>query len=205
MKRFKIAGSHVSVYSLAIHGLLLFMGVEIFVLVQQNRALKEQLADVRERDARDNTLQAGDQVPSFRVLDLEGRVSEISYTGAYSSYLFFFFNTTCPVCKENLPNWKWIAESIDRTECRIVGISMHPLETTNAYVAANALSFEVLVPADSVFYRHYRPFSVPQTILIDSSGQVQQVFLGALSSEAMDLLREQITMRQIAEKGANQQ
>ncbi len=130
-------------------------------------------------------LKPGDHVQSFSALSLDGRQQTIAYSDTQSTYLLFVLSTTCPHCEENISIWKTIVENIGG-ECFFVGVSLHDLPRTIAYIVEKAVPFYTVSVADTGFQRQYKISGVPATILIDGGGRVANTWIGKLDAMQVD-------------------
>jgi len=167
-------------YSVFLHLVVILLAVEVYILALQNKELKRELSAA---GSQPELLKEGDIVPSFWATTIDGRPEEISYNEPRKLHLLLVFNTTCPACKENLPNWIEISRKLDSKSCALIGISLHKPKTTQKYVLEKGVPFTVLVPRDSMFIKNYKSNAIPQTVLIESGGKVRKVWNGVLSSE----------------------
>lgn len=167
-------------YSVFLHLVVVALAVEVYILASQNKELKKEISAAGRQP---ELLKEGDAVPPFWATTVDGKSQEISYNESGRLHLLFVFNTTCPACKENLPNWNEISQKRNNRACAVVGVSFHSLELTKKYVLEKGVKFEVLVPRDSVFVKNYKPNAIPQTLLIERGGKVRKVWTGILSPE----------------------
>lgn len=165
--------------------IIAFLVGEVILLVIQNRELKYTL---EARTDPIKPLQAGERVDSFRVHTLSGDENTITYTDSTKKYLFFVLSTDCPHCLNNLKHWKEITSNNDNVNCDIFGISMSNLEKTNKYAAERDVSF-YLATADTTFEGKYKIAGVPSTILINGNGIVEKVWVGVLTSEQKEEIK----------------
>ncbi len=159
--------------------LIVMLTAEVVLLAKQNRDLK---ATINRMSAGPmETLKPGESVGTIAAWTLGGETRQLRFDDAPRKSLLFVLSTTCPHCEKNLPLWQEIAVRGGADSCRIVGVSLHDLPTTRAYVAAKGIRFEVVSAADSDFTRHYKIPGVPETILLDARGRVEKTWIGELS------------------------
>lgn len=169
---------------------LIGLSVEVFLLIRQNRELKSQLEYFTKGP---ETLKAGEKIEAMNVLDLEGNQKMIALENTGKKTLLFVFTTTCPSCAKNLPYWRDIISVVDGAKTEILGISTHDIGQTKAYQREHDLSWPVTSTTDSTFIKKYKVNAVPQTILIDEHGKVQQVWLGLLTVEQVKQIKKMIS------------
>lgn len=97
--------------------------------------------------------------------------------------LLLMFTPTCPYCKANWPNWSELAER-SKSQTRIVWGDLSGTATP-AYLASHNVQMApdntIQVGAES---RDIDSFHVtPTTVMLDSSGKVQGVWLGILDDQ----------------------
>jgi peroxiredoxin len=150
-------------------------------LVQENTILKEFI---------DNNLplKAGDIVPPFAAIDIEGRETSISYQTS-PKHIFFVFSSHCPACKQLFSTWEQIALKAKDSDYVVHAISLDTLEDTRKYLLGESLAESCLMPALPSFSRAFRIFSTPQTIIV-VQGKVEWCHAGALSETDWEALRQ---------------
>lgn len=168
----------VSAYQIAVHLIVVALAIEVILLAKQNRDLKLGLTDARVTVPQ---LKVGDRVPPIYLLNLDSRTEQINFEDSTKVYLLFVFNTTCPACKSNLPNWKEIGHKVDPSRCLLRGISLHDIERTKRYLTQSGIDFIVGVANDSVFIKSYKLYQIPQALLIEHGGMVKNVWMGQLN------------------------
>jgi peroxiredoxin/uncharacterized membrane protein YphA (DoxX/SURF4 family) len=160
---------------------IFFLAVEVALLSKQNGELKSRLAMLI-GDGKNGSLKPGDMASPFKATNLEGEQLEITYDRAAAKTLLLIFSTSCGACERNLRKWAEIASKSMEDHQRIWGIFLNSLTKTKEYVFKNDIKYPVFVSSDTAFIKSYRIFAVPQTILIDAQGRVEQVWSGVLDS-----------------------
>jgi peroxiredoxin len=149
------------------------------LLTLQNRELKIRLAMVVDKQV----LRPGEIVPAFSAIYLNNEQCQIQYQGGIAKTLLFVFSTKCDACRKNLPHWADIVRMVQqRKDCRVIGVSLNELDNSRKFVESHSITFPIVVPSDSVFPREYKVSATPQTILVDSTGLVQNIWTGVLDS-----------------------
>lgn len=169
-------------YMVFLHVLLIALMAEVYLLVAQNRSLKIKGTMAYHLDLA-QLVRVGDTLPAFPALTMQGLPEFIAYDDSTKTYLVLVFNTTCPACKDNIPNWHQLAAGAHPSRCMVRGVSFHKLTATQKYVSELDLRFPVIVPLDSTFVRHYKPNAIPQTLLLGYGGVVKRIWLGILSEQ----------------------
>lgn len=177
MNKLRTSLSGKNLYNIALHLLVVVLAVEVVVLMRQNKELKEGRGS-----AVQETIKVGD------VLELSGLtpVTDGSqFTIVSHRQLIFAFTTRCPFCKEMLPLWKYFADSVaQKNSVAVLGISLDPLQETQAYLAEQQIHFPVFIPTDTeTFSNKNKLHTVPQTILRSPQGIVEKVWRGRLTAE----------------------
>lgn len=152
----------------------------VLALTAQKSELRTQLAESLEEADRPY---AGLLVPTFEATTLAGNSATIGEAPANGQQVLFFFNTTCPYCRETLPEWNRLASELSEFRdgpLEVYGISLDPLNETREYTARHTLEFPVVtLPAEKLI-ELYRVQAFPVTMVLDESGRVTYVYRGSL-------------------------
>ena len=144
-------------------------------LVIQNRNLRS--GDILTRSV---ALKEGTVVPALSGLDLNGNKITLDYQNDPRKAVMLVFSPRCSYCVDNMPNWQSIAQGLDRTQYRILAVSI----TTSGlkdYVAQYSLGDVPLIAEVEPKSRvSYEMNVTPQTILIDSNGKVEKIWNGVI-------------------------
>lgn len=163
-------------------GLFILLSVLIVLLIYQNYKLKLQIENIF--NASDQFFKKGEIVQDFNVYTLDGDSTDITYKGRIKKFLFFIFSTACPHCERNLTYWNLIAQN-NASTCDIMGISVQSnIENTKIYILERDVKFYVVV-ADTNFMKKYKVSGVPLTMLVSSSGAIDNIWVGELDSVKM--------------------
>lgn len=150
-------------------------------LFRQNQALKDTLSN----RTQPTHLKPGDVVPPLRGVDSYGNQFTLQYSGSASRTLLFVFSPHCGWCEKNMPNWRSIVDGADRNQLRIVAVSTVTSDAKDYTEGIHLASVPTIVDLEPGDKDIYRLTSTPQTILIDSSGRVERIWVGALTEEQM--------------------
>jgi peroxiredoxin len=164
-------------WSIILIVLVLVMGVEILLLVQENRELRVALK-APERSLK--ILNPKERVPPLSGIDQKGEEVKVEYPSSKRTVLFWF-SAECPSCEYNLEFWKQIYEKYSSGMLRFFGVTSSDEDKTKEFIKKFQLEFPVLVLSDFSLLEKYRVEVIPQTMLIDTSGMVQKVWPGSLS------------------------
>ncbi len=170
-------------YSVFLHLILIAFAVQIVFLTRENRALRAALTP-----APPPQLEVGELLEPLAVVDLDGRKSELDFSGEQN--VLMVFTTRCPYCAQNQPAWNELyARFQDRY--RVLGIAVGDVESVKTYAEKQGLSYPVVVPADAMsFPKSYKIPSVPTTVLVGADGRVKKVWNGMLNGDSYDVLEQ---------------
>jgi len=171
------------VVSLVVIGLLM---IDVILLTIQNSELKTTISNLTQRQT--EPLRRGEKVEPFKIQTLSGDTAEFTYPDTTKRYLLFVLSTRCPHCEKNLPSWKDIAKS-SNSDVHIFGISTDNFELTRQYASTKDIGFYIASIADTSFGRKYKISGVPETILIDGNSTVEKVWIGELSEERVNEIK----------------
>ena len=164
-------------WSIILIVLVLAMGIEILLLVQENRELRSVLRIPREPF---KVLNPKEKVPPLSGLDQKGKEVKVEYPSSKKTILFWF-STECPSCEYDLEFWKQIYQKHSSGMLRFFGVTSSDEDKTEEFVKKFQLQFPVLVLSDFSLLEKYRVDVIPQTMLIDTNGVVLKVWPGSLS------------------------
>jgi len=164
-------------WSLILILLIVIMGVEIFLLVQENQKLREALSRPR---GPFKILNPEEKVPTLTGIGQKGEEVKVEYPSSKKTVLFFF-STACPSCEHNLEFWNEIYQKHRSENLRFFGVARAGEGKTEEFVKKFRLEFPVLMVSDFSLLDQYRVEVIPQTMLIDTKGVVQKVWPGPLS------------------------
>ncbi|MFH0931823.1 MAG: TlpA disulfide reductase family protein [Candidatus Zixiibacteriota bacterium] len=164
------------IWSIVLIVIIMVMGVEIFLLVQENRKLREALSRPR---GPFKVLGPADKVPSLIGVNLKGEEFKVEYPSSAKTVLLWF-SPACPSCEENLAFWKEIYQRHNSEKLRFVGVTQAEKSKVEEFIKRFQLEFPVLMVSDLSLVDQYKVEVIPQTMLIDTNGVVQKVWPGPL-------------------------
>ena len=127
-------------------------------------------------------------VPTFLARTAGGDSLQIGATsGARHRQLVFVLTTTCPYCRQTLPIWTRLADSVRHLEgwaVDVVGISLDSSEATKRYAEAQGVAFPLVTFPSRKLKQLYRARAVPQTLVLDEEGRVLYARIGLLEPAA---------------------
>lgn len=166
--------------------IIVFLSVENVFLILQNKQLKSVVRNLS--GDYNSSLKPGDKLKPIDVMELTGEIKNIKFNLGTRKNLLFLFSTNCPHCEKNLPYWESLRNSIDSSLCGITIISKNDSEATIDWLQKNKVNFDVSVNKDTSF----KIFVVPQTILTDKTGIIENIWLGELNSSIVKSIQNMI-------------
>jgi peroxiredoxin len=156
---------------------LLVLGLlcQNIVLIWQTRELKKRL-DL----AVNKQFEPGEVLPDFAGVDLNQQYVKIGFNESSKKFLLITFSTGCPACHANLPNWLALSGKLDRNRWQVVWLSRDPLDMTREYCSEENISDQVLSEFPLRTYNLLGLRGVPQTLVTDSHGKIEKVWVGEL-------------------------
>lgn len=156
----------------------LLLAIICVVLLQQNRALKQEGARAT------GAIRRGGHVAPFSYRTLSDRQATLAFDDSRKRYLLFVVSTTCPWCERSLPEIREITRSVRSDHVYPLVVSIHDPSATRSFAAAQHIDFEVVCAASSdEFQRGYGIEGVPTTILVKGDGVVLGVWEGNITPE----------------------
>ena len=123
-------------------------------------------------------LSAPRQAPDFEMESLDGRILRLAdYRGQV--VLLNFWSTTCPPCREELPEIERLHRDYAQDGLAVVAVSaIGSPATVREYVNQRRFSFAIALDDGRDVSRRYRVSAIPHTVLIDRAGMIRhkQVF-----------------------------
>ena len=126
-------------------------------------------------------LSVGVSAPDITAKNLAGADEKISFKEGDKPSIIYVFSPSCVWCNRNQENLKTIIAS-KRATHRIIGVSLAS-EGVKEYVAKHNFDFPVYVNPTPDTVKAYNLGGTPQTIVISSSGKVEQNWEGAFVGE----------------------
>jgi peroxiredoxin len=126
---------------------------------------------------------AGMVVPAVEVTTLVGEPLTIGDPPLEGRQVLLFFTTTCGYCRQTLPAWQQLADTLGARGPAVVGVSLDSLRPTLDYVREHWLTFPVVELADARMRALYRAKGVPITLVVAEGGRVVHARMGALTTQ----------------------
>lgn len=168
---------------------LILAALEILLLVNQNRQLRQAVISyTKDRD----TLKKGELIKNFPLKTLEGNFINLEdYLKTKPCTLLLFFSSNCPACEKDIPIWKTIQQLSQNSKFSIIAVSLDNEIETKRFAYFNKLEFDILLDDDkNTFFKANKVHSVPELILINSEGIVENIWIGAISAREEKSLNE---------------
>ena len=178
-----------SVGAVAMAGAVCALGV-------QNRSLREDQRAILQRFLQPHP---GMLVPEFVARSLDGDTVTIGTRSDDSRQVLFFFSATCVHCARSLPVITRLSDSLSATpalRARVIAIALDSSATVRRFVDSTGVRIPVFEMPSPRFGLLYRVRSVPQIIVLDSSGHTVYARAGSLaSSGVMDSILSAVKLR----------
>ena len=153
--------------------LILFVGYEVWQL--QGRVDRLELVNRGDGDA----LQSASLLPMSAVTPAGQRMT----IGSGQPRLIFFMSTHCGYCAKNMPIWTQIAQKVGRDHTLFLLGNPEEMKEVPGYLAKYGLNGFPAAFADQDILGRYYMKLVPRTLLVSSSGKVEKVWRGAVTSD----------------------
>lgn len=112
----------------------------------------------------------------FESAQLDGQIVVINFWGSW-----------CPPCRVETPQFQDVYADVRDQGVAFLGINVKDGdEQARAFIAANGITFpSVFDPRGeiSLIFRDFPPSAIPSTLLLDRSGRVAAIYLGAVAEE----------------------
>lgn len=165
---------------------LLAASALIVVLATRHQRLTEAYRTLRLRTSLPS---AGAVVPTFRAQTLAGDSITIGEDpDPLVKQVLFVLTTSCPFCRQTLPTWARIADSVSTLgpgQVVVAAISLDSLSPTQDYVRRHQLNYPVVLFPAQKLRRLYRASAVPQTLVLDHEGRILYARTGLLEPQAV--------------------
>lgn len=130
-------------------------------------------------------ISVGQIAPDFQLKTLEGETVHLSdFRG--ERVILNFWATWCPPCRAEIPDFQKLYESHD---VEILAVDLtdteESIEDVRAFVKEYEMTFPVLMDEHSDVANMYQIVAYPTSYMIDSSGHIQFVALGAMNYDLM--------------------
>jgi peroxiredoxin len=177
--------------------ILAALAFEVIVLSKQNRDLKHRLMGGGLPQGQEETIQTkiGQPAPDLPILMLNNEKRNLSFASSKKKSLLYFFSTSCPQCKNNIPAWRRLTDKLAGKPVNVYGILKDDLAAAREYAYGYGLNFPVGVNqlSDSTFTREYGIHFVPTTVVIGADGKFLSAEVGVLNEETLNKILDLLT------------
>lgn len=130
----------------------------------------------------------GQAAPNFTSYDLQGKKVSLSDFGS-RPVLLTFWATWCTVCKDELPGLQALQGRYSASGFTVLAVNYR--ETSNdrmrQYLAGINVSLQsVIDPSGSIASAYGVDVGLPVNVLIDRTGRVAKIMIGAVSTAALE-------------------
>ncbi len=108
---------------------------------------------------------------AFTLQDIQGRMWD-SKTLRGKVVLVNFWSTSCPPCREEMPDLERLYQRFQAQGLVVLAISGDKATDLGVYVAEQKISFPLLVDPDDKVKEQYRVVGIPKTFLYDREGRL---------------------------------
>lgn len=165
--------------------------VIVFAKNQYGKLGEEQLITQIQTENANETLQEEqvEEAEDFKVLNSEGKVVNLSdYFG--KPIVINFWATWCGPCKSELPAFENLNNKYDgQVQFLMVNLTDGYTETKKGveeFVKNNNYNFNVFYDTQGIAANNYNVISIPQTVFIDSDGNVVKTQIGAMPENVLE-------------------
>lgn len=129
-------------------------------------------------------LAIGNIAPDFELTTLEGEPARLSdYRG--QRVFINFWATWCPPCRAEMPDMQKLYEQTDM-DIEILAVNLQESEeVVSEFVEDFGLTFPILMDVNSDVADTYQVRAYPTSYMIDSSGRIQFIAIGAMNHDLM--------------------
>lgn len=123
---------------------------------------------------------AGRAVPRLELTDLDGKAWSLAALRG-QVVVMNFWATWCEPCRSEMPSLELLAQRLEHDGVTVIAVNYkEPLPAIRRFLEAQPLTLPILLDRDGEATSAWTPRVFPSTVLIDRSGQPQNVVLGEL-------------------------
>jgi len=132
-------------------------------------------------------LQIGSAAPRFESLtNLSGQPLALDFAASPVTVINFWA-PWCPSCREELPDLQAIWEEYEAQGLALLGITYDPDQATvQAAIDTYGLTYPIVLDPDAALSMQYQVTGVPQTYIVDRSGRITFIAIGAASYDDIE-------------------
>ena len=142
---------------------------------------KKELSYLAELDMEERpSLSVGDMAPEFEIKQLDGSTFRLADYRGKKAVLIAFWATWCPLCVDEIPTIKRIAETYRNQGLKVVGVSLDQEEKAlRDFVKKEKLSYVQVFEKEKtrVISKSYGVWGIPSVFLIDKNGVINAMKL----------------------------
>jgi len=132
---------------------------------------------------------SGEKAPPFSASDVQGDVFALE-DYQEKVVVINFWATWCPQCKDELPDFQSVWEEYQSAPVQFVGVAMDDKVKDVTEIAKKLeITYPLIVETEDVISFSYGITGVPETFIIDTTGQIAFIHIGAVDQQ---ILREEI-------------
>ena len=164
-----------NLYQIFLHIVIVFLGVEIIVMDNTIKALRENI------ERRNTVLEIGD---TLKLNDLISLTTNSKYSITNKRKFVFVFSTQCIFCTQTIPVWKKLIHSIDTSKIEIIGISLSSKENTQSYVSEHQFFKNLYYVEDFKNFAKRNEFqSTPITLSVNQHNVITELWFGVIKPD----------------------
>jgi len=161
---------------------IMVLMVQNYLLVRRNEENEKIVGALVDEVNLHSAMQIGDSLGAFTALTSDSTFVRVVPNLHKKRTLLFVFTTRCPTCRRIMETWNQLFADLAGSGVDIIGLSPDHVRSINLFQTDVFMSFRAFSLAlDSTFFTKHKLRSVPQTVLVDTSGVVLGVWVGLLS------------------------
>jgi len=114
--------------------------------------------------------------PDFKLPDASGKMISLSAQKGHP-VLVNFWATWCPPCTEEVPSMETLARSIEKTDIRLLAVSVDENWDVVRRFFASGTKMGVLLDVSKEVPKSFGTEKFPETFLVDAAGKVRHYFI----------------------------
>ncbi len=161
-------------------GLLLIIGVAVFIKIRQGDAQESQDPFILP------PIEVDQPAPELTLYDLDG--SEVSLSDFVGEVVLLNnWATWCPPCRQEMPEIKAYYEKYRDQGFQVVAVEAgEPESDVRRFVEQQSLEFVVLLDPENQSLITFQTSSLPNTFVIDRRGHLRLAWLGAINTPTLE-------------------
>ncbi len=123
-------------------------------------------------------VEVGGQAPDFTLTDINGK--EVSLSGfSGKAVIIDFFASWCPPCRQEVPDFIELQKAYGDKGFAMIGIAVEDGQAAKNFAEKSGINYPVLVDDEKVSALYGPIRSIPTTFVIDKSGKIVKMYIGA--------------------------